>query len=350
MQVLASISYTKLMEIGVGQGMNSRVFLADEPQLGGRVAVKEIEKHRFGNPVSYFDEARAMFRTAHENVVRVHYACQTPRLISLVMPHYHRGSLTDRISDRPLQLSEVLRVAQGVLSGLAQIHQAGYIHFDIKPSNVLFSDTDVPMVSDFGQSRTISPTGVVSVPPLYFSSLPPETILSGIGTLLADVYQTGLLLHRALNGDEFFKSQIPADDSVLRDRIARGRFPDRRRFMPHVPSRLRTIVRKALRLDPIERFQGATEMADVLSRVPLPLDWLPAPLPGGGLRWKSSRPGHASSIVELADQGGGWSARTFTETSGKPRRARGRASNWRNGLSLDDAFEHLDDVFERLGR
>ena len=60
MQVLGSLTYETLREIGVGEGMNSKVYLADEPQLGGQVAVKEIDKADFGNvPAEYFKEAHA---------------------------------------------------------------------------------------------------------------------------------------------------------------------------------------------------------------------------------------------------------------------------------------------------
>jgi len=349
MQVVASITYETLREIGVGEGMNSKVFLADEPQLGGRIAVKEIDKARFGNiPTEYFKEAQAMFRATHDNVVPIHYACETTKNISLAMPYYGNGSLAKRITDRPLQLSEVLRVAQSVLAGLAQIHLAQFVHFDLKPSNVLFSDRDIPMIADFGQSRSLSPTGVVSAPQLYWTAFPPEILQTGVGTILSDIYQVGLLLYRSLNGDEFFTSQIPADNSLLMSRIAKARFPDRRRFMPHVPDRLRTIVRKALRANPGERFQSATDMADVLGRVSLALDWRIDPLPGGGFRWTARRPGHADLAVELSTRAGMWDVRTFTEKTGQSRRAKDKKENWRTALSLDDAHAHLRAVFQRL--
>lgn len=348
MRVLAVLSYTKLKQIGVGQGMNSEAYLADDPQLGGRVAVKEIAKTRFGNPSAYFDEARAMFRVAHENVIAIQYACETPSAISLAMPYYQRGSLADRIRDRPLRLSEVHRVARGVLAGLAQIHLKNYIHFDLKPSNVLFSNTDKPMVADFGQSRSISSSGVVTVPPLYCNAQPPETIETGVATTLADIYHSGLLLYRAVNGDDFFSCQIPADPGLLEARISGGKIPDRRRFMPHVPQRLRTIVRKALRVEPAERFQTANEMADTLSRVSLALDWFVEPLKRGGFRWKASRLGHADLIVELLNQSPTWDVRVFTEKNGQPARAKEKAENWRSALCLNDALAHLNDVFERL--
>ena len=330
--------------------MNSEVYLASDPQLGGLVAVKEIEKSRFPNVNAYFDEAKSMFAVAHDNVVAVQYACQTPTNISLVMPYYKRGSLADRIHDRPLQLSEVLRVVQAVLAGLARIHLAGYIHFYVKPSNILFSNTDRPMVADFGQTRAISPSGVVTVPPLYMSAQPPETIRSGTATTIADIYHVGLLMYRALNGDPFFNSQIPATTALLMEKISKGKFPARKRFMPHVPPRIRTLVRKALRLDPKDRFQSATEMADTLGRADLPLDWAVEPLLAGGFRWKALRLGQCNLIVELTNLGTTWTVESYTEGEGGVSRAKGKKQNWRSGLRVGDAYAHLEEVFEKLRR
>lgn len=322
------------------------VYLADDSQLGGQVAAKEIEKGRFANAAAYFDETQTMFAVAHDNVIAVQYACQTPDIISLVMPYYQNGSLADRIQDRPLQLSEVLRIAQGVLAGLAHIHLRGYIHFDVKPSNVLFSNKNRPMVADFGQSRAISPTGVVMVPPLYMSAQPPETINTGIATTVADIYHVGLLMYRAVNGDDFYKAQTPGPATVM-TKIARGKFPDRNRFMPHIPQRIRTLIRKAIRINPDERFQTATEMADALTGVNLELDWSVEPILLGGFRWRAARPGQCDLVVELRDTGGTCSIETCTEKKGEPRRAKNKKDNWRTGLAVSDAYVHLEDVFER---
>lgn len=118
--------------------------------------------------------------------------------------------------------------------------------------------------------------------------------------------------------------------------------------MPHVPQRIRTLVRKALRVDPADRFQTATEMADALSRVSVALDWSVEPTLLGGSRWRASRPGCADLVVERINQGSGkWGVETFTEKNGS-RRAKGKLENWRSGLSLDEAHAHLTDVFERL--
>jgi hypothetical protein len=118
--------------------------------------------------------------------------------------------------------------------------------------------------------------------------------------------------------------------------------------MPHVPSRLRTLVRKALRVNPSDRFQTATEMADDLSRVDVGLDWSVEPLLLGGFRWTASRIGQCDLLVELKNAAGAWEVETFTENKGAARRNKGKKENWRSGLNRDDAYEHLEEVFERL--
>ncbi len=153
MLVKGEISYTRKREIGVGQGMNSHVYLADDPQLGGEIAVKEIDKARFGSPVAdFFHEAKVMFQVGHENVVPILCAFQTGSQICVAMRHYKNGSLRDRTAAGPLGLLEIIRLGQAILSGLTSIHIKGFIHFDVKPSNILYSDSWVPMVADFGQN------------------------------------------------------------------------------------------------------------------------------------------------------------------------------------------------------
>lgn len=155
-------------------------------------------------------------------------------------------------------------------------------------------------------------------------------------------------MYRALNGDVFFESQIPADPALIPRNISKGKLPDRQRFMPHVPSRLRTLVRKALRVDPAERYQTATEMADEIGRFNLGLDWSTEPLASDSFRWRATRPAHCDLVVELIRHSATWSVETFTESKSEPRRGKERKENWRKGLSLDDAYAHLKNVFERL--
>lgn len=348
MKVVANIEYTKVQRIGVGQGMNSEVYLADDPQLGGRIAVKEIAKANFGNNVAaFFAEAQTMFSAAHDNVVPVQYACATKDHVCIAMPYYAAGSLQDRIDAQPLSMAEVIRVGDAVLNGLAQIHMNSFIHFDVKPSNVLFGRHDTPLVADFGQSRRIGPKGIVQVPPLYFHIMPPECMLGGVGSSACDIYQAGILLYRCVNGDPFFKQQVPNTDAELQARTVAGTYPDRDSFLPHVPLRLRKLIRKALEVAPQDRYQSATEMADDLAQVPVGLNWSVAHA-GASTTWTAARGQAPGYEVVMAEKGGRHEVRVHTVASDGSRRAKGKDDLWAADLRRQRALTHLRRVFRAL--
>lgn len=346
MKVMASLEYEKKYRIGIGQGQNSEVWRADEPQLGGQVAVKEIPQAKLGNtPAEFFAEAQAMFKAAHPNVVPVRYACSAGNNVSLVMPFFNEGSLLDRIRKKPLSLLEVRRVGIGILAGLGCIHAAGSIHFDVKPSNVLFTDDNVPMVADFGQARKFNPaTGAVTVPDLYEDAMPPETLNNGVGTVHSDIFQMGLLLYRACNGEAEYQPQIPKVN--LDDKILKGLFPNRKEFLPHVPKRMRTVIRKALRVDPSQRFANAAEMSKALARIPIDLDWQANPLGSTGIEWRAKRGSQPDLIFRMVEDGATYNVETYTD-AGVGLRKR-ETKEWKKGLSRSDAFAYLDDIFSAL--
>jgi serine/threonine protein kinase len=349
LNIVAEITHDRQHQIGVGSGMNSEVFKAFDPQLRGEFAIKVIDKSMFGGNIArYFEEAQAMFATAHPNIVPVQYACEDASHIMLAMPYYAKGSLADRISVGPITTKELIRIAVGISDGVAQIHSRGYIHFDLKPSNVLFSDVDDPLVSDFGQTRKILPGGAVAVPRMYQSAMPPETLSSGAGSLLGDIYQLGLLLYRAINGDEFYEKQSSGIDWVLMERlIMSGKLPDRKLFLPHVPKRLRTIIRKALQPNPADRYQSASEFSKTIARIPPGLNWDTKIDPSGEISWRTTRPGKTDLEVHLLKSTGTWSVRVFT-VNGTRRRTTGSTQLNRTGIDRDAAMEHLGEVFVRL--
>jgi serine/threonine protein kinase len=266
MRISGSITYTRKKQIGVGQGMNSMVWLAHDPQLGGEIAVKEIPKSKFGDVNAYFTEAQTLFAVSHPNIVSIQCAFQSKSLICLAMPYYKRGSLKDRTEKGPLTVREAIRVGKGVLAGLSSIHARDFVHFDIKPSNVLFSASHEPLVADFGQSKLVGPTGFTARPGMYADGIPPECY-RGIGSKQSDVYHAGLLLYRCVNGDDHFKCQVPPNLAEATRLTQLGKFPDRNKFLPHVPKRLKTIIRKALAIELGERYETVSDLSDALSAV-----------------------------------------------------------------------------------
>lgn len=346
--VYATIVYEKQAEIGTGQGMNSRVYAAWDPQMRTVLAVKEIELEDIAVEEldGYFQEAAAMRAAQHSNVVPIQYACRTDTHVALAMPLYERGSLADRIKTGPLTVREVIRVGQGMLLGLSQVHVANFIHFDLKPSNVLFNDRDQPLVSDFGQARFMDFEGIATAPPLYPFGFIPEA-LEGVGSIESDIYQAGLTLYRAVNGDPIYYAQLPATQEELIQKVMRGKFPSRDRFLPHVPDRLRTIIRRALNVDPTRRYHSAMELAEDLGRVAPRLDWSLDVLENQDLQWQAERKGRPTIVVLLRKTGHQYGVSVYTETNGV-RRKRDVEGLWRNQMSAKEADEHLRGVFKAL--
>jgi serine/threonine protein kinase len=347
MDVVARLDYRKVREIGAGKGMNSSVFEALD-RMGRTVAVKEIpkadlDKHGISD---YFQEAKILFESRHDHVVPIYTACETADEVVLLMPLFGRGSLGDRIATAPLGLREVLDVGHGTLHGISRIHVAGYLHFDLKPSNVLFDDLGRPVVADFGQSRMLGPLGVAARPPMYWFGYPPEVFNYGGGVVQSDVYQVGLTLYRAVNGDPFFKDglarQVGKHGGDLRGCVACGELVDPGKFLPHVPQALRKVIRTALAVDPVERYATAADFSDALARVDAGNDWKVEPLADGGMRWTALRRDQPALVVEriAAGRSDRWDTRVYTDGNGT-RRAKGRKDFWRAELTAKQANEHL---------
>lgn len=347
MIITGSITYEIIAEIGAGEGMNSKVFEARDVQVAGRIAVKEIPKSNLGNRTDeYFREAQALFASASTNVVRLHFAAQTPDRICLGMPLY-RGSVAKLTASSPVRLSESIQLQNNILNGLSQIHRAQFLHLDVRPTNVLIDANGQASVADFGQARRISATGTVAAPKMYHLAFPPEVHRYSIATVPSDIYQAGVLFYRLLNGDEFFNAQKTGHTEVtLLDRILKGKFPDPRRFLPHVPRSLRRVCRKAMSVDPAKRYQSASEFTDALARASYILDWRCTRLPGGGMKWTTERAGRPGLEIDLTPCGTElWSIEPYQMGRQKRRLRRSMSAD---GVTAARAHQLLTELFEEL--
>jgi serine/threonine protein kinase len=351
MDVVSTFLYTKKHRIDGGQGQNSLgVFCAFDPQVQQDVAIKEIAKTDFPDPDAFFREAQAMFRAEHPNVVAIRTASQTSDTICLAMPLYRNGSLATRIKNGPVCIRDAVRAGREVLAGLGAIHAGGTIHFDLKPSNVLFSDTGVAMIADFGQARELGPNGVTLMPARMYAPLtPPEAFTNGRrGTVLSDIYQASITLYRALNGEPFFDAQfaeVVANDK-LKEAIINGTFPRRDRFLPHVPDSLRRIVRKGMSVDPAKRFANASEFSNALAKLRRTNNWSVQIEPNLATTWEADRLRQPALRVVLQPNDKLWGVSIFTVRNGHTRPT--KKAFWRDDMSRKDAGDYLNQLFSTL--
>jgi serine/threonine protein kinase len=196
----------------LGAGGMALVWRARDTVLRREVALKEVrapETSGFAdNPAELrarvLREAQALARLHHPNVVTIHHIVDTPGLPHpwLVMELVTGGSLQDRLRRGPLSLPEAITVGRGVLAALRAAHQAGILHRDVKPGNVLLRPDGTPVLTDFGIAALQEATGLTATGTLIGSPeyMAPERIQGQEGNPASDLWSLGLLLYAALEG------------------------------------------------------------------------------------------------------------------------------------------------------
>lgn len=276
----AQISFDLRTEIGQ-EGSNSKAYIAYDPQLDAEIVIKKILKNSLDSVDRFFDESRVLYLSTHPYVVPVYYACEDADSIYIAMPYYRRGSLNALIESRFLTVREIVAFGCQIASGLHNIHSKKLVHFDIKPDNVLLSERGEALISDFGLSRRLDPTGTAGQDRLYLKMRPPEAYTTSDFTPAFDIYQFGATLYRMCNGNQAFYDQFhrfgttPStfDRDAFRFAVRNGRFPDRGLFEEHIPNRLRQLIKKCIEPDPADRFQAVIEVSNELAQVEDKLDW-----------------------------------------------------------------------------
>ena len=150
-------------------------------------------------------------------------------------------------------------------SALAELHEKGIVHRDVKPGNIMVDVNGRMLLADFGLARTaatetLTQTGQAMGTPLYMS---PEQVLGSRDEIdgRSDVYGLGVSLYEALAGRPPFK---PADYAALMRMIVSEQAPDLRKTNPEVPTDLARIAMTAIEKDKDDRYASAAAMRDDL--------------------------------------------------------------------------------------
>lgn len=276
----AELVFDIVREIG-SDGRNSKTYVSRDHQLNAEIVTKMLSKANMHSASSFYDESKALYASAHPNVVQIYYACEDTNHIYIAMPYYRQGSVKNLITGRNMTIREVINIACQVLSGLHNIHSKGLVHFDVKPDNILLSNRGEALVSDFGQAKQLNFDGVAHQNRHYMPMIPPEALSTNEFDRTFDIYQFGLTLYRMCNGNDHFRSQLNKyqstgafDRDKFRLDVQNEKFPDRSSFSPHIPVKLRNIIRKCLNINPNGRYQSALDVANALAVVDgCCLDW-----------------------------------------------------------------------------
>jgi eukaryotic-like serine/threonine-protein kinase len=257
----------------IGSGATSRVYLARDPFADRDVAIKVFQLDTHADPQqqrmmlkAYVAEASLAGKLNHPHIVDILDAVVEPGHSYVVM-EYVPGTTLEAHSDVStlLPINKVVEIIFKCIRALEYAHRHGVIHSDIKPGNILLSESGETKVSDFGASfqqrpaqDTTQMTGVGS--PAYMS---PEQIRMETLTQQSDIYSLGVTMYRLLTGRLPFQASTQAGliYAIL------NAVPTRPvQLRPELPLLLDTIVMNAMSKDPAERYQSWLEFGKDLSQ------------------------------------------------------------------------------------
>jgi len=254
----------------LGRGNTGVVYLCRHTILEDRLmAVKILDPFVAADRVTrqrFIDEIRATYDVAHPNIIRTFEYFEDNGVCGLAMEHVEGGDLLDLIEKtKPMSFDLIRGLLKQVCAGLSAIHAKGIVHRDIKPENILVTKDFQIKIADFGiaslggRSRATVAGNLVGA----LDYLSPEYINSGEFDLRSDLYAVGALAFTMISGRSPFEG-LNLHDSLARRVSAEA--DDVTRFRPDCPPDLAKAVAKALRRNPVDRHQTASELFNDLDQ------------------------------------------------------------------------------------
>ena len=267
-------SYQILKILGAG-GMGE-VYQAEDVRLGRKIALKVLSPSFVSVPnlVRRFQqEARAASALNHPNILTIYEVGQENSLHYIAAEFIEGQTLRQIFTNREMQLDEVLDTALQIASALAAAHQAGIVHRDIKPQNIMVRPDGYVKVLDFGIAKLIEGQFASGKSPLSPNTLTGTII--GTATYMSpeqarglevdarsDIWSFGVTLYEMITRQIPFKGQTTSDVivSILeREPLALSQ------LSPLVPPELDAVIKKCLAKDVDSRYQSAAQLVEELA-------------------------------------------------------------------------------------
>ena len=253
----------------IARGGMATVYLATDLRLERQVAVKIMHGHLADDSafrMRFIQEARSAARLAHPNVVSVFDQGQDSDMAYLVMEYLPGITLRDLLKDfGKLTPEQTVDVMDSVLRGLAAAHEAGIVHRDVKPENVLLADDGRIKIGDFGLARATTANTASGQALLgTIAYLSPELLTRGVADARSDIYAAGIMLFEMLTGEQPFQGEQPMQVAYQH---ANDQVPLPSGRVPTIPDSLDQLVRWSTERDPEKRPADARRMHEQLQAV-----------------------------------------------------------------------------------
>jgi eukaryotic-like serine/threonine-protein kinase len=253
----------------LGAGGMADVYLAEDQELGRRVAIK-ILNGRHANDAQFIERFRREAKNAaalnHPNIVSIYDRGNAEDTYYIAMEFLDGRTLKELIVSRgAAPVNVAIEYARQILSALRFAHRHGIVHRDIKPHNVLVDSEGRVKVTDFGIARAgtsqMTETGSIVGTAQYLS---PEQARGGEVDQRSDLYSLGIVLYELLTGKTPFDGDTPVE--IAMKHLSNAPKPPST-LRADIPPELDMVVLRALAKNPDDRYQSADEMEADLERV-----------------------------------------------------------------------------------
>jgi beta-lactam-binding protein with PASTA domain len=253
----------------LGSGGMANVYLAEDQELGRRVAIKILNDRHAGDEqfVERFRrEAKNAAGLSHPNIVSIYDRGEAEGTYYIAMEYLDGRSLKELILSRgPAPVLVAVDYARQILAALRFAHRHGIVHRDIKPHNCLVDAEGHVKVTDFGIARAgasqMTEEGSIIGTAQYLS---PEQARGTQVDQTSDLYSLGIVLYEMLTGNVPFTGDSPVEIAMKHLSATPQPLTATR---PDIPKSLESVVLRALAKDPASRYQSADEMDADLERV-----------------------------------------------------------------------------------
>ena len=205
----------------LGAGGMGAVYLARDLRLERDVAIKILTARSLGRLRGLQPEAWAMSTVTHPAVAQIHGVESWRGRPFLVVEFLAGGTLEDRLRDGPLAPAQAVSVVARLADALAALHEKGFLHGDVKPSNIGFTSEGSPKLLDFGLAHAVDDTAIVGGTLPYLS---PEVLSGRTAEEADDVWSLSVVLYEMVSGRHPFAGGAleEVQRRIRRQRLAAG--------------------------------------------------------------------------------------------------------------------------------
>jgi serine/threonine protein kinase len=281
LEIGQSLAQFKILKL-LGEGGMGMVYLAEDTKLNRKVALKVLLSETFDNPEHqnrFNREAKTAAQISHGNIMGIYdintiVDPDTNREICYIVMEYVPGlSLNKYVSNTNLDLSDVVKLAEKISSGLSAAHRLNIVHRDIKAENIIVDEFGEPKILDFGLAKPVTSviqfedddstksieTDITRAGKIIgtVSYMSPEQARGEAVDSRSDIFSFGILLYRLVTGELPFSA--PTQVSTLA-KILESKHGSPRKLKDNIPSELERIIDKCLQKKPDDRYQDTRDL------------------------------------------------------------------------------------------